>query len=219
MSGDLLAAGIMFALALRKNKTNYAVAPVSLATTVGIITKMPPKFACGLWQLTKLPWAVCVLVIATLVCNIMIAVPLLPVAVFAQVVMGTVYVYGVQLSTEGSALLSHGSSKVYRKLTFLNRATFDVACSLANFQAMYLYENVDPVAPFYVVAMGCLVFSVVYMACLVAMTKDTDEQQRKTFFERAVEAWNPSDNCAASAEPSTSSENSATTPEQVLSEV
>ena len=95
------------------------------------------------------------------------AMPSLVCAVIAQILMGTVYVFGVQAVHETLALLSRGNRTVYRKVMYYNRLLWDVAVATTGLVALVVYERVGPTAPFLAVGVMMFIVCLVYILFII----------------------------------------------------
>jgi hypothetical protein len=98
----------------------------------------------------------------------LISVPSFACAVVAQVLMGTLWVFGAQATDEALAVLSHGSRPVYRRLAYVGRTVQDAAGACSQLVASVMYERVSKTAPFITAAAWALCVAVAYTCFLQA---------------------------------------------------
>eukprot|EP00913_Durusdinium_trenchii_P010681 g10021.t1 len=128
-SGDLVAAVMM--KVLRNN--------VDEAENVGWlrrITMQPYNLACLLFCWT--------------LCNLGMISPLLPVAVTAQIIMGTVFVYTMKMSTDLNLFYSMGDTAVFLKLQVNCKNAEAIGGCIFSFLGPFLFEHVSAFFPFMV---------------------------------------------------------------------
>ena len=77
-----------------------------------------------------------------------------------SVLMGTVYVFGIQTANENMSVLTRGNRSLYRKLMYVSRILWDVAVSFTGFFALYICEAAGPTVPFVGVGTILLVYSI-----------------------------------------------------------
>lgn len=84
--------------------------------------------------------------------------PSLPVAITAQIFMGTTFVYSCKWSTDMNLYYSLGDSQVFLSLQVLCRNADAIGGSIAGVLATWLF-SIDPAAPFiFGTGMACLIF-------------------------------------------------------------
>lgn len=73
--------------------------------------------------------------------------PFLPLAVTAQVFMGTVYVYTSKFTTDLNLFYSLGDSAVFLSLQVYGKNADALGGCISSFLATWLYDEVSPFAP------------------------------------------------------------------------
>jgi hypothetical protein len=178
MSGDLLAASVLLvSVAACGSKSNS-----SKDETAKTIKDAPEKYApetpnnpqaqgariggcCH--SFVSAPYNVFLLAITIGGLNLLMAAPNFVCSVVAQVLMGTVYVFGIQAVNEIISVLTRGSHSLYRRIMYIARILWDVAVSVTGLVALIVYEDVGPSVPFVAVGVGMLALSVVYLVFVV----------------------------------------------------
>lgn len=85
--------------------------------------------------------------------------PLLPIAVAAQVLMGTVFVYTVKFASDLNAFYSLGDSDLYLKMTAYGKYAEAMGGCVGSFAGPFIYDSVSPYFPFVVsLCLSCCVF-------------------------------------------------------------
>ena len=176
MSGDLLAAAVLFTSVCcfqkedRKEVDAKQIATEDTTTTAAAAAATTTAAAALVrWYHLFLepPFNITLLLLSIALLYAVIVIPIFACAVFAQILMGSVYVFGLQACNEFFSELSQGSRALYRKIAFIARFAYDVMFAIAPL-ALIVYDNVDHTTPFVVtsvVALGWAAVYTVYMAC------------------------------------------------------
>ncbi|CAK9018405.1 Uncharacterized protein SCF082_LOCUS14077 [Durusdinium trenchii] len=103
-------------------------------------------------RLTKQPYSLSCLLFIWLLCNLGMTSPWLPLAVTAQVIMGTVYVYTSKLTTDLNLFYSLGDQSLFLHLQVWCKNVEALGGCAASFLGPLLFEAVSPFFPFFVSA-------------------------------------------------------------------
>ena len=96
------------------------------------------------------PYDMCSFLLGWILCNLGMVSPWLPIAVTAQVLMGTVFHYAIKSGTDLNVFYSFGDSDLYvRKMLYCKNAEALGGCA-ASLAGPLLYDNVGPIFPFVV---------------------------------------------------------------------
>eukprot|EP00434_Breviolum_minutum_P000100 symbB.v1.2.000087.t2/scaffold14.1/size489596/12 len=98
-------------------------------------------------SLTSQPYTITCVLVAWMVFNACLVSPWLPIAIVAQVFMGTSYVYSCKWSTDMSLFYSLGDSKVFLAIQVLCRNADSLGGGLGSIFGTYLF-TVGPTVPF-----------------------------------------------------------------------
>ncbi|CAK9039582.1 Uncharacterized protein SCF082_LOCUS23167 [Durusdinium trenchii] len=101
-------------------------------------------------RLIKQPYSLACLLVGWSLCNLGMTSPWLPLAVTAQVLMGTVYVYTCKLTSDLNLFYSLGDQSVFLSLQVYCKNMEALGGCLASFLGPLLVETVSPFAPFFV---------------------------------------------------------------------
>lgn len=146
MSGDIVAAIILVVAAKLQPKES-------------ISTKVNSVSCCA--RLFAHPYRITYLMLAWSTLHVLLASPYFPVAVAAQVLMGTVHVFVVQYVVELNTLYSDGNTQLFLQLTSLSSFAYSVFVATTGL-TMPVYEGVGRQVPFYLAAGVAIVFAIVY---------------------------------------------------------
>ncbi|CAK9076882.1 unnamed protein product [Durusdinium trenchii] len=103
-------------------------------------------------RLTKQPYSLSCLLFIWILCNLGMTSPWLPLAVTAQVIMGTVYVYTSKLTTDLNLFYSLGDQPLFLSLQVWCKNVEALGGCAASFLGPLLFEAVSPFFPFFVSA-------------------------------------------------------------------
>lgn len=129
------------------------------------------------------PYHVSGLLLSWVLLNIAIASPNFIIAVTAQVVMGTVFIFAFQFITEMNAMYAGCEERIFKNMQFMTSAGFHSGYGAGAPVALTLYENFGPQAPFYQAAIVALLGFFVYTGYFVARVglpssfKDFEQQR------------------------------------------
>jgi hypothetical protein len=160
MTGDLLAAFILFLSVafgtsrIQKNMDDDDKATADADADADVNADATSNFCFS--SLLSPPWHILMIGLSIGILNIIMVLPNFTCSVFAQIFMGTSYVFGVQTVNELLRKLSKGSKPVYRKLAYHARLIWDSAVSFTGLVSLIIYEHLGPRMPFILV--GCLMF-------------------------------------------------------------
>ena len=175
MSGDILAAGVLLAsvAACKQNSSKAKVAKETECVSEEYALKKLDKTqdtgrrggeggcCCSF---TSPPYHIFFLALTIGALNLLMATPNFLCSVVAQVLMGTVYVFGIQAVNEIISVLTRGSHSLYRRIMYIARILWDIAVSITGFVALIVYDDMGPAVPFIAVGVGILIFSLIYVA-------------------------------------------------------
>eukprot|EP00913_Durusdinium_trenchii_P003956 g3664.t1 len=113
-------------------------------------------------RLTKQPYSLSCLLFIWLLCNLGMTSPWLPLAVTAQVIMGTVYVYTSKLTTDLNLFYSLGDQSLFLHLQVWCKNLEALGGCAASFLGPFLFETVSPFFPFFVSATFSLVTFILF---------------------------------------------------------
>ena len=150
MSGDLLAACVLFGSVCQKSTTSDPDPDPG-----------PGRTTC-IGALLKPPVNISIMLLSVVLLYALICVPIFAVAVIAQILMGSCYVFGLQACNEYFTLLSYGSRTMYRRITFYGRIFYDISFALAGFLGLFIYDKIDPKASFWMVVGLAFVMTITY---------------------------------------------------------
>ncbi|CAK9095326.1 Putative sulfoquinovose importer, partial [Durusdinium trenchii] len=108
--------------------------------------------------------------------------PFLPLAVTAQVFMGTVYVYTSKFTTDLNLFYSLGDSAVFLSLQVYGKNADALGGCISSFLATWLYDEVSPFAPFFlstVVSFLILIFYTMGFCRRVGFGDDIETAEAK----------------------------------------
>ena len=94
-------------------------------------------------RLTMQPYNLSCLLVCWVFCNAGMISPLLPIAVTAQIVMGTVYVYTLKMISDLNLFYSLGDSDMFLKFAVYCKNAEALAACVASFFGPFLYEQVS----------------------------------------------------------------------------
>ena len=115
-----------------------------------------------LHALTAKPYTASWILLFWAILNLALTAPSLPVAVTAQVVMGTVFVLSMQATTKMNLFFSLGDGGVFLALQVLRQNSESCGSALAALVSLLLYEHVHPLAPFWLTAGVSILIFVLY---------------------------------------------------------
>ncbi|CAK9004951.1 unnamed protein product [Durusdinium trenchii] len=105
------------------------------------------------------PYNLACLLFCWTLCNLGMISPLLPVAVTAQIIMGTAFVYTIKMSTDLNLFYSMGDTAVFLKLQVYCKNAEALGGCIFSFLGPFLFENVNAFFPFVVTTcMSALIF-------------------------------------------------------------
>lgn len=120
--------------------------------------------------------------------------PILAVAITAQILMGTTYVYTSKWMTDMNLFYSMGDSKLFMNLQVLVQNAHSLGGSIGGILGNFLY-TLDPVAPFiFTSAMACVIF-LIYTAGFCARLgfgddiETAEEKRSRRLGRRRVSSW------------------------------
>ena len=119
------------------------------------------RFSRTVYYLVSQPYNLSLIIVLWVITNIGMMSPVLAVAIVAQVLMGTVYVYSFKMTTELCLFFSLGDPQVFLALQTYCRNAEAVGGSVAGVVATILY-TVNPVAPFAFAGSMALLMLIVY---------------------------------------------------------
>lgn len=119
------------------------------------------RFSRTVYYLISQPYNLSLIIVLWVITNIGMMAPVLAVAIVAQVLMGTVYVYSFKMTTELCLFFSLGDPQVFLALQTYCRNAEAVGGSVAGVVATVLY-TLDPVAPFAFAGTMALLMLIVY---------------------------------------------------------
>ena len=116
-----------------------------------------------LWySLTAKPYTASWILLFWAILNFALTAPSLPIAVAAQVVMGTVFVLSMQTATKMNLFFSLGDGDVFLALQVMRQNFESFGSALAALVSLLLYERVHPLSPFWLTAAVSLLVLLVY---------------------------------------------------------
>ena len=127
-----------------------------------------------MYYLVSQPYNLSLIIVLWVITNIGMMSPVLAVAIVAQVLMGTVYVYSFKMTTELCLFFSLGDPQVFLSLQTYCRNAEAVGGSVAGVVATILY-TVDPIAPFAFAGSMALMMFIVYTSGFCARLGFGDE--------------------------------------------
>jgi len=113
-------------------------------------------------QLMSKPYNLSSLLVMWAACNFLILSASLPVAMGAQIMMGTVYVYCSKVVGDLNIFYSLGDSGVFITLQVYARSADAVGATVSGIVSSYLYGSVAPESPFLFTAVLSLVILIVF---------------------------------------------------------
>ena len=129
------------------------------------------------------PYNLSCLLFLWILCNLGMISPWLPLAVLAQIIMGTVYVYTMKMSTDLNLFYSLGDTEVFLSLQVWCKNAEAMGGAPFGFLGPFFHAEVDPFFPF-VVTTG---LSGAGIACLEMETEA--QRSERASCERATGAW------------------------------
>ncbi|CAK9057545.1 unnamed protein product [Durusdinium trenchii] len=110
-------------------------------------------------RMTMQPYNIVCLLFCWILCNLGMISPLLPVAVAAQVIMGTVFVYIMKMTNDLNLFFSMGDTSLYLTLQVYCKNAEACGGCISSFLGPFLFARVNPFFPFVVsTAMSTLTF-------------------------------------------------------------
>eukprot|EP00747_Dinoflagellata_sp_TGD_P178980 gnl/TRDRNA2_/TRDRNA2_28990_c0_seq1.p1 gnl/TRDRNA2_/TRDRNA2_28990_c0~~gnl/TRDRNA2_/TRDRNA2_28990_c0_seq1.p1 ORF type:complete len:479 (+),score=41.04 gnl/TRDRNA2_/TRDRNA2_28990_c0_seq1:33-1439(+) len=114
------------------------------------------------------PYHLSALLIAWAVLHVGLASPIFVIAVVAQVAMGTVFVFCCQAIAEMNQLYAGGDFSIHLRLQCLSGSCFGLGVAVGGLVALWLYEQVAKIAPFFVATalalFGCAFYTTIFCA-------------------------------------------------------
>ena len=145
-------------------------------------------------RLTMQPYNLSCLLVLWMLCNFGMISPWLPLAIFAQVAMGTVFVYTVKMATDLNLFYSLGDSNVYLSLQVYCKNAEALGGCAASFFGPFLFDQVSPFFPF--VVSTCLsgliflIFTTGFCRRIGCLDIEAAEAQRsQSLGVRRVSSW------------------------------
>lgn len=119
---------------------------------------------CVLLRLFRPPYHLSLLQLSWVTCHFLMASDTFAVAVAAQVVMGTVFVFMSQFLMELSHLYSGGNFEVFLRMQSLSSTVFGMGVAGGTFFSTWAYTTYGPKGPFYLGAVVSLAGFLIYTA-------------------------------------------------------
>lgn len=145
MSGDYLAAMILVAVSKLKSRC-----------------RSDSRRDCYVLRLFRAPYHVSMLLLAWAVMHFLLASPVFAVAVAAQVLMGTLFVFNLQFLIEMMQMYGGKDMKLFLRLQCLSGTAFSIGIACASASSTWMYVTFGPRAPFYLGAVVSLAGFTVY---------------------------------------------------------
>ena len=117
---------------------------------------------CWVKLLCAPPYNMSILLLLMALLHVLMAQPVFWCAVLGQICMGTVWVFGAQVIHEMNVIYSLHDHDRYRKLAWASSVSLSLSIAITQFVALWLYETVDPLLPFWLSALFALLVSVVF---------------------------------------------------------
>lgn len=147
MSGDVTGAIILTVVSGLKKKKSGQDSPAS----------------CCLLRLFRAPYHISLLLLSWSVCHFLIASPIFAVAVAAQIMMGTVFVFNCQFLVEMMQLYAGTNLKLYLRLQCMGATCFGAGVAIGTFASTWAYVTLGRKLPFLaasaIALAGCLVYT------------------------------------------------------------
>eukprot|EP00746_Dinoflagellata_sp_MGD_P151151 gnl/MRDRNA2_/MRDRNA2_82820_c0_seq1.p1 gnl/MRDRNA2_/MRDRNA2_82820_c0~~gnl/MRDRNA2_/MRDRNA2_82820_c0_seq1.p1 ORF type:complete len:508 (+),score=47.10 gnl/MRDRNA2_/MRDRNA2_82820_c0_seq1:74-1525(+) len=143
--------------------------------------------ACQQIPLCRPPYHISVLLFSWALCHFFLASDIFAVAVAAQVVMGTVFVFTSQFLVEMIHLYAGTDFKLFLKVQVMCGTAFGMGIACATFLATWLYTTFGRKVPFQVAAVVALVGFVLYTTGFlvrVGIPKSLKEYEEKYYSQR-----------------------------------
>ncbi|CAL1126306.1 unnamed protein product [Cladocopium goreaui] len=152
------------------------------------------RFRRFLHHLTSEPYNLTFILFTWVLFNFGMTSPILPIAVVAQILMGTTYVYSSKWTTDMNLFYSMGDPRLFLNLQVLCRNADAVGGGIGGVLGAFLY-TLDPLAPFvFTGALACVIF-VVYTAGFCARLgfgediEMAEEKRSRRLGKQRVSAW------------------------------
>ena len=102
-------------------------------------------------RLVMQPYNVSCLLLCWILCNLGMVSPLLPIAVTAQVLMGTVFVYVIKMASDLNVFYSLGDSDLYMTMTLFCKNAEAIGGCVASILGPVIYDSISPQVVFFIV--------------------------------------------------------------------
>ena len=176
MFGDLIAAAILAGI-------NRGCCCSTKSTTSSTSS------ACKTWcaNLFQPPYNMSILLVLMAMLHVLMAQPIFWCAVLGQIFMGTVWVFGAQIVHEMNVIYSLHNHHRYRRLAWASSVALSLSIAITQFLAIWLYETVDQLLPFWLSALFALLVSLIFtmyfgnrIGCLgkVSLREFEDEKEK-----------------------------------------
>eukprot|EP00746_Dinoflagellata_sp_MGD_P014698 gnl/MRDRNA2_/MRDRNA2_132358_c0_seq1.p1 gnl/MRDRNA2_/MRDRNA2_132358_c0~~gnl/MRDRNA2_/MRDRNA2_132358_c0_seq1.p1 ORF type:complete len:347 (-),score=38.87 gnl/MRDRNA2_/MRDRNA2_132358_c0_seq1:115-1005(-) len=120
------------------------------------------KATCFVLRFFAPPYHISVLLLSWIGLHLAIASPTFVIAVAAQVLMGTVFVFQFQYVIEMIQTYANGDDRIFKNMLFVSSVAFDTAYGCGSTMALYTYDNIGKLVPFYIAAGVAAVAFVLY---------------------------------------------------------
>lgn len=147
-----------------------------------------------LHHLTSQPYNLSFIVFTWVLFNGGLVTPILPLAITAQVLMGTTYVYSSKWTTDMNLFYSMGDPKLFLNLQVFCRNADALGGSIGGVLGNFLY-TVNPVGPFiFTFALACVVFVTVTAGFCARLgfgddIETAEEKRSRRLGKRRVSSW------------------------------
>ncbi|CAL1153383.1 unnamed protein product, partial [Cladocopium goreaui] len=147
-----------------------------------------------LHYVTSMPYNLSLIVFTWVLFNGGLVTPILPLAITAQVLMGTTYVYSSKWTTDMNLFYSLGDPKLFLNLQVLCRNADAVGGTIGGVLGNFLY-TVDPVGPFiFTCGLACVVFVIVTVGFCARLgfgddIETAEEKRSRRLGKRRVSSW------------------------------
>eukprot|EP00746_Dinoflagellata_sp_MGD_P122968 gnl/MRDRNA2_/MRDRNA2_57714_c0_seq1.p1 gnl/MRDRNA2_/MRDRNA2_57714_c0~~gnl/MRDRNA2_/MRDRNA2_57714_c0_seq1.p1 ORF type:complete len:622 (-),score=63.39 gnl/MRDRNA2_/MRDRNA2_57714_c0_seq1:150-2015(-) len=125
------------------------------------------------------------------------------IAVAAQVIMGTVFVFHYQFNIEMVSMYADGDDRTFKNMQFVSAIAFNVAYGAGGVAALWSYENLGPLAPFQIGAAStcftCVVYTFYYMMRVGLPKSLKDFEKQRAIKKGRSRSSGTGDTCQAGA--------------------
>eukprot|EP00913_Durusdinium_trenchii_P027261 g25575.t1 len=140
------------------------------------------------------PYNIACLLFGWVLCNLGMVSPLLPIAVTAQIIMGTLYVYTIKMTTDLNLFYSMGDTALFVKLQGFCKNAEALGGGIASWIGPFLYATVNPFFPFIVSTcmslLAFLLFTAGFGHRVGCLDIDSAEEQRsQRLGKKRVSRW------------------------------